>query len=78
MAVAHRNNPNRYIELRGRARIEDDVDRRFIDALTQHYMGVDRYPFDPPGAERVTVMIEVEHVSCPLIPLADDPPQRRD
>ena len=74
MAVPHRNNPNRYVELRGRARLTDDADRSFIDAIARHYMGVDRYPFDESGAERVIVTIEPERVSCPPIPLADAPP----
>ena len=78
MAVAHRNNPNRYVEIRGRARMEDDPDHTFIDALAHHYMGVDRYPFDRPGQVRVTVTIVAEHVSAPEIPLADNPAQARD
>ena len=78
IAVAHRNNPNRYIEVRGRALLEDDDDHAFIDSIAQHYMGVERYPFDRPGQERVTVTIVAEHVSTPEIPLADDPPQAPD
>jgi len=78
MAVPHRNNPNRYVELRGHARLEDDTDHSFIDGLAHHYMGVDRYPFDRPGQERVTVTIVAEHVSAPAIPLADNPPQAPD
>jgi PPOX class probable F420-dependent enzyme len=78
MTVAHRNNPNRYVEIRGRARIEEDPDHAFIDALAHHYMGIDHYPFDRPGQERVTVTIVAEHVSAPEIPLADDPPHARD
>jgi PPOX class probable F420-dependent enzyme len=74
MAVPHRRNPNRYVEVRGRARLDDDVDRRFIDGLAHHYMGVDRYPFDRPGEERVTVTIVADHVSAPDVPLAGDPP----
>ncbi len=78
MTVAHRNNPNRYVELRGRAVLDDDADREFIDRIAQHYMGVDTYPFDRPGQERVTVTVVVEHVSAPGIPLADAPPQAPD
>jgi PPOX class probable F420-dependent enzyme len=78
ITVPHRNNPNRYVEIRGRARLDDDPEHRFIDALAQHYMGVDTYPFDRPGQERVTVTIVAEHVSAPDIPLADAPPQARD
>jgi PPOX class probable F420-dependent enzyme len=78
MAVAHRNNPNRYVEIRGHARLEDDVDNGFIDSIARHYMGAERYPFDKPGQERVTVTIVADHVSAPEIPLADNPPQARD
>jgi PPOX class probable F420-dependent enzyme len=78
MAVAHRNNPNRYVEIRGRARLDDDDDHAFIDSVARHYMGEDRYPFDRPWQERVTVTIVAEHVSSPDIPLADEPPQAPD
>jgi PPOX class probable F420-dependent enzyme len=78
MAVPHRSNPNRYVELRGRGRIADDTDRAFIDVIARHYMGVDEYPFDRPGQERVVVTILAEQVSAPAIPLADDPPQAPD
>ena len=51
MAVAHRNNPNRYVEIRGRARMEDDPDHTFIDAsraitwasTVTHSTGRDRF-----------------------------------
>jgi PPOX class probable F420-dependent enzyme len=78
MAIAHRNNPNRYVEIRGRAQLDDDRDNGFIDSIARHYMGVDRYPFDRPWQERVTVTIVAEHVSSPDIPLADAPPQAPD
>ena len=66
------------MEIRGRARLDDDTDHAFIDSLARHYMGVDTYPFDRPGQERVTVTIVAEHVSTPEIPLADAPPQAPD
>ena len=78
VCVVHRNNPNRYVEVRGRAVVADDVDRSCIDEIARAYMGVDRYPFDPPDAERVTITVLAEHVSAPRIPLADDPPQAPD
>ena len=74
ICVPHRNNPNRYIELRGRATIQEDVDRLFIDRVAKHYMNADRYPFDHPKAERVTVAIVAEQVSMRAIPLEDDAP----
>ncbi len=78
VCVPHRNNPNRYVEIRGRAVLSDDSDRTFIDSLAKKYMGVDTYPFDRSRDERVTITIAAEHVSSPDIPLADDPPQKPD
>jgi len=60
-------NPLRYIEVRGRARIEADSDRSFIDRIAREFLGVERYPYDPPGAERVTVVVEIEQVSVPRV-----------
>ena len=54
----------RYIEIRGRTTLEDDVDRSFINSIAQKYMGKDEYPFDRPGAERVTVTVHPEQVSA--------------
>jgi PPOX class probable F420-dependent enzyme len=78
ITVPHRNNPNRYVEVRGRAVLEPDDDHAFIDEIARHYMGVDRYPFDRPGQQRITVTVFAEHVSTPDIPLADAPPQAPD
>lgn len=74
ISIPHRNNPNRYIEIRGRAEIAEDPERSFINSIARAYMGVDEYPFDKPGDERVTITIHAEGVSMPPIPLADNPP----
>ncbi|MCH2169626.1 PPOX class F420-dependent oxidoreductase [Myxococcota bacterium] len=74
ISVPHRNNPNRYVEIRGRAILEDDPDRAFVNEIARIYMGADEYPFDQPGDERVTITIVAEQVSAPKIPLASDPP----
>jgi PPOX class probable F420-dependent enzyme len=74
LSVPHRNNPNRYVEIRGRAILEDDPDRRFINHIAKLYMGADEYPFDKPGDQRATITIVAEQVSAPLVPLEDDPP----
>lgn len=78
ISIPHRNNPNLYIEIRGRAAMVDDPDREFIDRIARHYLDRDRYPYDRPGAERVTVTILAEQVSMPSIPRADDPPNAPD
>lgn len=74
VCVVPPGNLNRYVEVRGRAVLEPDTDRSFIDGIARRYMGVDRYPFDAAGDERVTITVIAEHVSCPEIPLNDDPP----
>jgi PPOX class probable F420-dependent enzyme len=74
VCVVDPGNLNRYVEIRGRAVLEPDADRSFIDSIARRYMGVDRYPFDAEGDERVTITLIAEQVSCPPIPLADDPP----
>ena len=78
VCVPHRNNPNRYVEVRGRAELIDDVDRSFINSVARAYMDVPVYPFDRPWQERVTIRVIAEHVSAPQIPLADDPPNAPD
>ena len=78
LCVPHRNNPNRYVEVRGTASLVPDRDRSFINAIAKKYMGVGEYPFDRPGQERVTIEIRPEHVSAPRIPLADNAPQAPD
>ncbi len=74
LSIPHATNPNRYLEVRGHALLEDDADRSFIDRIARISMGMERYPFDPPGEERVIITVIAEQMSCPAIPLADDPP----
>jgi PPOX class probable F420-dependent enzyme len=71
LCVPHRNNPNRYVEVRGTARIIPDPDRSCINAVAKKYMDADVYPFDPPGTDRVTLEIVPQHVSTPRIPLEE-------
>jgi PPOX class probable F420-dependent enzyme len=74
LCVVQPGNLNRYVEIRGRAVVEPDVDRAFINEIARIYMGVDEYPFDQPGDERMVVQVIAEQVSAPWVPLADDPP----
>jgi len=78
ISVPHRNNPNIYVEVRGIAELTDDTDRSFVNSIARHYMNVEKYPFDRPGDERVTITIHAEQVSAPIIPLADNPPAAPD
>jgi PPOX class probable F420-dependent enzyme len=74
VCVVQPGNLNRYVEIRGRAVLETDDDRSFIDAIAQRYMGVDRYPFDKEWQQRITITVIPEAISAPDIPLADAPP----
>jgi PPOX class probable F420-dependent enzyme len=74
LCVVQPGNLNRYVEIRGRAVLEPDPDRRFIDAIAQRYMGADRYPFDRSWQKRVTITLIPESISAPDVPLADEPP----
>jgi PPOX class probable F420-dependent enzyme len=55
----------RYVEIRGTATVEDDADRTFVNAMAKEWMGVDEYPYDAPGDERVTITVHPEAVSVP-------------
>jgi len=74
VCVVQPDNLNRYVEIRGRAVIEPDADRAFIDTIARRYMAVDHYPFDRPDDDRVVITVIVEQISSPIVPLADDPP----
>lgn len=55
--------PYRYIELRGTATIEDDPEKRFIDAMAKKYTGADSYGNNQPGDERVVIGVVPTHVN---------------
>lgn len=77
LCIVQPGNLNRYVEIRGRAVVEPDVERTVVNGIARAYMGVDEYPLDPAEAERVVVTVIAEQVSSPSIPLADDPPYQR-
>lgn len=66
LCISHPDNELHYIEVRGRAELSEDSDRKFVDAIAKKYMGVDAFPYDPPGAERVTVTVICEQISTPV------------
>ena len=55
-------NPYRYMNVRGHARIEPDDDYTFADRLGQKYGGADLRSNDNPGETRVVVTIEPQKV----------------
>ena len=59
VTVLDSEDPYNYVELRGRATIEQDPGRRFDIGLSRKYDGHDPDP-DPPGAVRLIVRIAVD------------------
>ncbi len=57
-------NPYRYLEIRGVVvRMEDDPDKAFIDKMAHKYLGMEKYPWNQPGDERVVVFVKPEHTT---------------
>ncbi|HEX4034900.1 MAG TPA: pyridoxamine 5'-phosphate oxidase family protein [Solirubrobacteraceae bacterium] len=56
------SNPDRYLEVRGLGRIEDDPDYVFAARLAAKYGGLDLSEIDGPGESRVAVTIEPVNV----------------
>ncbi len=64
LSIVDPENPYHYLEIRGKvARIEDDPQKAFIDALAKKYLGLDKHPYSQPGDERVILYIEPEHTT---------------
>ncbi len=60
--VSDPDNGGHYVEIRGKATIEDDIDNAFVDSLAQRFLGKDRYDLDPPGEVRVVITITPDRV----------------
>ncbi|BBY37995.1 PPOX class F420-dependent enzyme [Mycobacterium mantenii] len=67
VCVPDPENPRTYVEIRGVAELADDSDRAYIDSFAREYMGVDKYPYDPPGAARTTITVRASRVSMPKV-----------
>lgn len=72
LCISSLEDPLYYIEIRGKAEIEDDPDRVFINRVAQKYLDMDEYPYDKPGDQRVTVTVIPEQVSARGIKLERD------
>jgi PPOX class probable F420-dependent enzyme len=64
LSIVDPENPYRYLEVRGEVvRVEEDPDLDFINAMSKKYLGQDKYPFHPPGDERVVIYVEPRHTT---------------
>lgn len=57
-------NPYRYLEIRGKmVRVEEAPNLDFINSMAKKYLGLDKYPYQQPGDERVVVFVRPEHTT---------------
>lgn len=56
--------PYRYVEIRGSARIEPDEDHRLANALAKKYMNLEELPQEMLGEGRVVIRVIPEKVVC--------------
>ena len=64
VSVVDPSNPYRYLEIRGIVeRIDPDPEKAFIDEMAKKYMGVDKYPWNQPGDERVVLFVRPRHTT---------------
>ena len=59
--VYDQDNPFEYVEVRGKASRADGADEH-IDALSQKYIGEEKYPFRQPGEQRIKYVVQPERV----------------
>lgn len=63
VAIQHRNEPQSYAVLHGRATITEQGADPHIDKLAKRFLGLDRYPFRTPGEHRLIVRIAVDRIT---------------
>lgn len=65
LSILDPDNPYRYLEVRGEvADLEQDPDKKLINALAKKYMGQDEYPYDGPEDHRVIIKIKPLHTTA--------------
>lgn len=64
LSIQNPENDYEYVEIRGKVKdITTEGGFEGIDRLGKKYMGVDKYPGNQPGDERVVIKIEPEHIT---------------
>ena len=59
LSIVDPENPFRYLEIRGKVvKVEPDPDKAFIDEMANKYLGVEKYPWNQPGEERIVMVVE--------------------
>lgn len=64
LSITDPKNVYRYLEIRGKVlRIDEDPKLEFINSMAKKYLGVDTYPWNQPGDDRVVIVVEPEHTT---------------
>jgi PPOX class probable F420-dependent enzyme len=64
LSIVDSKNANRYLEIRGHVvRIDEDLDRHFVNSLAKKYLNQDVYPWHRPGDEHVVVRVVPERTT---------------
>ncbi len=64
LSIVDPENPYRYLEVRGTvARVDPDPEKAFIDEMANKYLGVEKYPWNQPGDERIIILVEPKHTT---------------
>jgi PPOX class probable F420-dependent enzyme len=67
ICIIDRENPLHYALFRGQADVWPDPDRLKVNEMARLYMGLDEYPYDRPGDERVVIRMKPTAVSSPRV-----------
>lgn len=61
LSIVDPANPYRYLEIRGKVvEFIPDPEKAFIDAMSQKYLGLEKYPWGTAEEQRVIVVVEPE------------------
>ena len=64
LSIVDPENPYRYLEVRGTvARVDPDPEKAFIDEMANKYLGVEKYPWNQPGDERIIILVEPKYTT---------------
>ena len=62
ISITDPDNPYRYLQITGEARLEDDIEADLVATLVRKYLGDGIYPWDEQGADRVTIRVTCRKV----------------
>ncbi len=67
VCVTDPEDPTRYVTIRGKAELADDIDRAFVNWMARTHMGVDEYPYEPADIARIIITVHPERFSMPKV-----------